>query len=218
MPKGRGITMVFDVRFAPVDNWPSQPTHPNNRKRPTFKVKWENVLYDLERELEYLGARSVVIMGYFTDDQIRLDGWPRGGASPSRPGIIVAFQSKHGPLKYVCDTYDEWRGNLRAISLTLTNLRAVDRYGATKRGEQYTGWKALPSARTDLAMTIDEAAELIAALSGASPAMIRMERETFDKAAKQAAAKSHPDAGGSHEGFVRVQEAKRVIETHYQSR
>jgi hypothetical protein len=36
-------------------------------------------------------------------------------------------------------------GNSRSIGLELEALRAIDRYGITKQGEQYVGFKALPS-------------------------------------------------------------------------
>ena len=63
---------------------------------------------------------------------------------PFGPGVVVSYDLPNGslsfPLRYVL-TFDE---NLRAIGLSLQALRAVDRYGVTKRGEQFTGWKRLP--------------------------------------------------------------------------
>ena len=54
---------------------------------------------------------------------------------------MVAFESKHGPLKYATDVFDHWHANLRAIALGLEALRKVERYGITQRGEQYTGFR-----------------------------------------------------------------------------
>src|SRR5690606_5164123 len=79
------------------------------------------------------------------EDDIRLDGLPRANARPGHQGVVLAFDSKYGPLKYATDTFDRWQDNLRAIALGLESLRRVDRYGITKRGEQYTGWRQLPA-------------------------------------------------------------------------
>jgi hypothetical protein len=56
------------------------------------------------------------------------------------------------------------RMNARAIALGLEALRKVDRYRITKRGEQYTGWSALPPATPMGAakMTADDALEFFA--------------------------------------------------------
>src|SRR5947208_1880483 len=78
-----------------------------------------------------------------TESDIRLDGRPRARAVASHPGVVLAFDSRHGPLKYAVDTFDRWQDNLRAIALGLEHLRAVDRYGVTRRGEQYTGWRQI---------------------------------------------------------------------------
>jgi hypothetical protein len=85
-----------------------------------------------------------VIEAQFTEDEIRLDGRPRAGARPAFPGVIVSFDSKHGPLRFCCDDCVDWMDNVRAIALTMNYLRGADRYGVTKDGEQYKGWKALP--------------------------------------------------------------------------
>lgn len=44
-----------------------------------------------------------------------------------------------------------WQANIRAIAKTLEHLRDLDRWGVTKRGEQYTGWKALPATASTFA-------------------------------------------------------------------
>jgi hypothetical protein len=61
-----------------------------------------------------------------------------------------------------------WQHNVRAIALTLEALRAVDRYGATETGQQYTGFKALPAGRAMPAshMTTQAAYDLLAEIIG----------------------------------------------------
>src|SRR5579863_10251967 len=77
------------------------------------------------------------------------------GAKLRTQGIILTFNSKHGPLSYPCDKYSNWQANLRAIALSLEALRAVDRYGVThpeKCGtlsQLLSGGSGPPSPRSD---------------------------------------------------------------------
>lgn len=126
------------------------------------------------------------------ETDIRLDGWPRGNATPRHHGVILAFESKHGPLKYATARYYPWQANLRAIALGLEALRAVDRYGVTKRGEQYAGWKALPA--------------------GDGPSVARGWRLIEEHGGVREALKAtHPDRGGDARDFADVQAAREGL-------
>jgi hypothetical protein len=133
-----------------------------------------------------LGARQVIVELAIRELDLRLDGKPYAGARPEHPGVTVAFDSKHGPLKYTADKFATWQENLRAIALGLEALRKVDRYGMTSRGEQYAGWKALAAGPSAAA---DRGAELI------------HEYGTVRDALKA----THPDHGGNVEDFNAVQ-------------
>src|SRR2546430_1342870 len=139
--------MRFVTRPLPAV-WPNgRRTPASERQWSRFKAPWSNTIELLERELRYLEAREPVVIeaGYRPQD-IRLDGQPRANARLDDPAVVVSFQSRFGPLRYACDTFREHAANLRAIALTLEHLRAVDRYGVTRRGEQYQGGPALPPA------------------------------------------------------------------------
>lgn len=97
----------------------------------------------LKRELRALSAKHVVIELAVSEAELRLDGWPYADARPTHAGVVLSLESKYGPLRYPCTRFDRWQDNVRAIALALEALRKVDRYGVTKRGEQYTGWKQL---------------------------------------------------------------------------
>lgn len=205
------------VTFRPIDRWPGERT--GTRQSSRFRAGWSDTLELLNRELENLRARDPVVMLDLTEGDIRLDGWPRANARPGHPGVILAFGSPYGPLKYPCDTFTTWQDNLRAIALALEALRKVDRYGVTKRGEQYTGWRALPGAGgTTATMTAEAAAQLIASLAGNGtvdgPALLH-DRALLPGAVRAAARHAHPDAGGSTEAFQQLQVAKRVLEAHH---
>jgi hypothetical protein len=145
---------VIEAEFRPIESWPGERT-PGYQRKSTgrFRASYQSTLDLLETELAHLGASRIVIETGHRPQDIRLDGWPRANAAdPGFPGVVVSFESKHGPLRYFTDVFDRdwsgdppgWQANLRAIALGLEALRKVERYGIGKRGEQYTGWSALP--------------------------------------------------------------------------
>lgn len=98
----------------------------------------------LAREVDHLRPERVILEADFREDQLRIDGLPRATATAASPGVILTLVgTAHGDLRYPCSTFRRWEDNLRAIALALEALRRVDRYGVTKRGEQYAGWKQL---------------------------------------------------------------------------
>jgi hypothetical protein len=184
--------MRFVTRALPAV-WPTgQRTPPEQRQHSRFKAPYSRTLEQLQHELRLLDAvEPVVLEAGFQPHEIRMDGLPRKGARPGDPAVIVSFDSRVGPLRYGCDTFWSHEDNLRAIALALEALRAVDRYGVTKRGEQYTGFAALPSAE----MTREKAIQLLEQLGGE----------------KEALRRTHPDTGGSAVAFNEVQQARRVL-------
>lgn len=98
----------------------------------------------LSDELRHLQARGAILELDLRDRDIRLDGFPRSDAKVGSPAVVLSFTSKHGPIRMATGEFDTWQDNLRAIALGMQALRAVDRYGVSKRGEQYRGYRALP--------------------------------------------------------------------------
>jgi len=176
----------------------------------------------LERELGQLEAENVVLQMAVTDAEIRVDGWIRANARPQHPGVILTFESVHGPLSYAVETFTDWQANVRGIALALEALRKVDRYGVTKSGEQYKGWKALP-AKAGTTMSARAAANVIVDLSPGwvgefrdySVDQVLTVRTAFKHCYRAAAKASHPDAGGSPERFQLLQQAKAVLDAHH---
>lgn len=161
----------------------------------------------LARELRELEAATIVLQVGFRDRDLRLDGLPRADARMVHDAVGLAFVSPHGPLKYVTNEFVAasyrrqsfgWSANLRAIALGLEALRKVDRYGISKRGEQYTGWRALPQS-TDAVqnMTLDEARAFIA--------------DRYAGDVVTALKLTHPDRGGDANEFRKVQRARELI-------
>jgi hypothetical protein len=131
---------------------------------------WRSTLELLQAEtaaVEIGRGSYVVIETGFADWDLRQDHTgPLARATPSHPGVVVSFTSKlYGPMRYATDAYDArysgdppgWQANIRAVALTLGALRSIDRWGVARRGQQYTGWKALPASSGTTFPSADEA-------------------------------------------------------------
>jgi len=205
------------MTFRPIHQWPGPMTPAGQRRsRSRFQAAWPSTVQLLEHELRMLDARDIVLQLDLTEADLRRDGLPRAHARPGHPGTVLAFVAPVvGPLQFACDTYDDWQANLRAVALTLQALRAVERYGAVKTGEQYRGWAALPPpAPADGQMTVEDAARYVAEQAG-FPGEWRAVLGNWFDAYRAAARRLHPDAaGGDHEAFTRLQQARRVLYEH----
>ncbi len=198
----------MNVTFRPIaSDWQGERTAWMTRRRTPFKAPWGRTQVLLDRELAALGASEVIFQLDMSERDIRIDGYPRANARPSTPAVIISFRSRHGWLRYQCDTFEGgaegWQDNVRAIALGLEALRQVERYGITKRGEQYTGWKALP------ASTLSHAeAEIFIRQYAAQIGQPIDLTQAYRFAAKVL----HPDAsGGSRPLWEQLQRAKAVL-------
>jgi hypothetical protein len=180
----------MNVRCRPLSTFPVE-FHASPNFTSPFRAGWLDTLDLLERELDKLGASDVVVELALTDAEIRLDGWPRAGARPTHPGVVVSFASRHGDLRYGTDAFPDWQANVRAIALGLEALRKVDRYGIGRRGEQYQGWAQLSAGDSDL---VSRGRDLIAEHGGETAAL---------KA-------THPDRGGDPDDLRAVQAAREA--------
>lgn len=216
----------MDYTFRPIQQWPGKLR--TSRKASTFKASHSRTLDDLDRELRHLNAKKVVLQIALEERDIRRDGRPRSDArQPRHPGVILTFEKpgKSGPttLNFPCDTYDSWQDNLRAITLGLAALRAVDRYGVTQNNEQYKGWAQLPPPAivTPPPMSAADAAGFISDVtcggSGTAAWNIRESAETFQTCYRAAAMKLHPDRNDGKQTDVwnKLQQAKEVLKKHH---
>lgn len=195
----------MDYQFRPLESWPGERTR--SRKRSAFRTGWTKTLELLERELKLLGARQIVIQADCADTEIRNDGMLRASARLNSPAVILSFESKIGPLSYPCDRFDSWQDNIRAIACSLEALRSVDRYGVTRRSEQYRGWARLPQP-TAGTMTVAEAKAIIVEACGEP---VTWHEPYQSNTVRKAKVKSHPDRGGNAEQFKRVCNAAEVL-------
>lgn len=179
------------VTFRPLE----RPVRGGSRYAP-FRASWTNTVDLLAKELRQHGARRVVLEVDMREEDFRIDGMPRANraARAARtPGIVLSFKATAVPgapeLRYEVGTFTDWRDNVRAVALGLEALRAVDRHGVTRRGEQYAGWKALPS--------------------GSGPSAERGRRLIREHGSvTKALMATHPDHGGDAAEFADVQAAR----------
>jgi hypothetical protein len=207
----------LDVR--PLTTWPGELTPWTKRSRSNFSATLSQTLRTLTTELGQLGCQHPVLEVAIPADQFRIDGRPRANARELHPGVVLSLPKTNvGALRYATDTFDRWQDNLRAIALGLEALRKVDRYGITRRGEQYAGFRALPPGgpiALSEGMDVDEAVRILAEGAGlvAEDFADLKSRPDLRQGAFRIAAKAHhPDVGGQRHTWDRIELAKRVLD------
>lgn len=185
------------VTFRPLE----RPVTNGPTRYSPFKAPWPRTVELLAKELHAHGARDVILEVDLRERDIRADGLPRADRNARTPGIVLSFKATSvvgsPELRYEVATYDQWTDNVRAIALGLNALRSVDRYGVTRRGEQYAGWKALPAGAIGSGGNVAHGRELIAAADGDL---------------KEAQRRAHPDHGGDPDDFRDVMAAREANE------
>lgn len=182
--------------------WLEDPRLTRIRTRSAFRATYSQTLKLLEYEVSCLRARNVIIAAGFSPSMIRNDGWPYARAVAQHPACAVYFQRGASEnLVFQCDNYVSFPENLRAVALTLQSLRAVDRYGVSKLGEQYRGWLALAPA--DPAQTLaDKSGMPVERDPGGA-----VSADWVRKAYRKAASIYHPDVSADQDAWLEVQQA-----------
>ena len=190
-----GITELRDmgVQFGPFDG----PVPVGEHRDSPFRSSWRQTCKALARELNMLNAQRAVCELALTAGHWRNDGLPRADARAYSPAVRISFDSKWGPLRYETAEFWHWQDNVRAVALSMEALRQVDRYGVSKRGEQYRGWRALPmSTSAEDSIVTSTQAEAVIERYGSLKNAIR---------------KTHPDQGGNEDEFRKVMKAREIL-------
>ena len=204
------------MKVGPIREWPGALTARDQRRESPFRATLTQTLKVLDRELyELVDTRaqqeSAELLLAIPAAAFRLDGRPRADARADHPGVVLSLDSRHGHLSYPCDTFTTWQDNLRAIALALEALRKVDRYGVTRRGEQYRGFLAIEAAAMPAGFpTAGAAYDWLCELVGASTATPAM-RPKAALVLRLAQRRSHPDTGGDTATFQRVSAAEFAL-------
>lgn len=183
-----------------------------------FRATWDDTVKLLLSEVDHLDGALVVVQVDADPSELRRDGMLRARAPVGFPGVKVSFESRFGPLTYATDAYEQrwggdlasWQANVRAIALALEALRAVDRYGVTRTGEQYRGWSAITSKPAENEMTRAEARRVLSDAAGI-PTGDLIDATRIHAAWRIAARTAHPDAGGNADVFRLITKARDVL-------
>lgn len=141
-------------------------------------------------EVRLLGGRQCILS---TNVRLRLDGLPYSNQrQPDDKGVAVYFTYKKKPIVFACDRWKTVEDNLWAIAKHIEALRGQERWGVGNLEQAFTGYVALPAPMQWWNVL------------GISP---QATEDEIRAAYRQLAKVHHPDAGGSHEKFVTIQQA-----------
>lgn len=198
---------------------PGRPRTPAHRRtRPKFGDRSFAALRDdLLRELKRLGARYVVLS---TNIELRQDGLPYSGRrQPEDPGVAVYFTDrKDRQLCFTCDRWSKIEDNIRAIEKTIDAIRGIERWGTGDAVDAaFSGFQQLPPPASSAFPGAWEAAVWLCGQPGHlfSVREIFDHKDRYDGAYRGAAKRLHPDAGGNHSEFVKLQEAAKLLDKHH---
>lgn len=219
------------INIQPLVKWPQTSTA--NRKSSPFSHRGRAVPFGqtialLQTELRHIKAKDVWLMTGHSPEDIRLDGKLRADTrTPKHPGVVLSFQKAAGwnveearyeyvEMRMPCDTFVDWKTNLRAIALALEALRKIDRYGVAT-GAQYAGYKALPAGDIGVnGYTPELAADFIAKAAGMGnvPSIVTslIQNSAFAESVYKTAAKLlHPDKGGDPAEFAKLERSMTLV-------
>lgn len=173
--------------------WPQGFSRTKFRKRAAFKASFAQSRDGIMHELRLLGAKLPVLS---TNVPLRRDGLPYAGGSEllPDPGVAVYFTLDGKQMSLACDLWVRVSDNLRAVELTISAMRGMDRWGVSDMlNRAFSGFAALPPPSDHWSDVLD-----INQHAG-----IDAIEEVYRAKMKRA----HPDIGGSVEASQRLNKA-----------
>lgn len=136
----------------------------------------------------------------------RADGQPYSNArDPDDPAVCVYFHLDGDPHAMPCDKWDRVADNICAIAKHIGAMRGMERWGVGDLRTAFAGFKALPSGGTAGGHQVRLWWQVLDVDQDADTATVK-------RAYRVAAAKAHPDRGGSSAEFQAVQDAWQAFE------
>lgn len=118
------------------DGWPRA-----NAAQPTFPGV--EIGFDSDMLIDPLQRKGQTIVARYGGDvraAQRATHPDAGGNAEDFAAVMASVEKKR--LVYATDSCDRWQDNVRSIALGLEALRAVDRFGISREGQQYAGFRA----------------------------------------------------------------------------
>jgi len=128
---------------APLQWLPQQP----RTERPT-RARFGNHSLStagiyIEHELKLMGATDCIIS---TNLQTKLSGGFYANQKIEDAGVVIYFKLKDKDKAMACDLWDKPEHNLWALQLSISAIRALERWGGSEFLDGlFTGFKALPA-------------------------------------------------------------------------
>lgn len=203
--------MTERIIFRPLRSWPYPSTPSFRRQKWPGAVTVSKALDSLRQQLRLLGCDATAYIEADVEERhIRQDGQLYASARAATPAVIVyARHRRLGNLLWANDQYLTYDQNVRAIAMTIQNLRSIDRYGCVRDNEQFTGFKAIP-AQASNTMTRDAAIVVLSRHSGAP--VLDTSPEGLKRAYRSARARVHPDVNnGDQSAWDAVEAAAQAL-------
>ena len=136
------------VEKQPVEAFPlCWPTHRKRtayRANAAFKTAFAKARDHIVAEVRRLGGSATIIS---TNIELKRDGLPYATfKTPEDAGVVLYFTYKGKQMCFACDRYRKVEDNMHAISLTISALRGIARWGTGDMMEAaFSGFAALPA-------------------------------------------------------------------------
>jgi hypothetical protein len=138
-----------------------------------------------------MGAKSIVLSSNAA----------LGQDNPKDPGVCAYFEWDNTQMAIPCDRWNRIAHNIQAIALTVEAMRGMERWGAKHMIKaMFTGFKQLPAGAT-----APEVREWWKVFGFRDPNEINI--TTLQESYRQLSKRLHPDAGGTHEEFIKLKTA-----------
>jgi hypothetical protein len=172
-------------------NWPINWPRSKRTERSKFRLRTVHAAVKfLTDEVRRLPATDLIIS---TNLRVRKDGGIIAEQrQPEDLGVAVYFTFRKSRVALACDRWDYLDDNMWAIAKHIEALRGQERWGVGTLEQAFTGYVALPAP--------EQWWQVLGVGPNATPDEVRA-------AYRELARKNHPDAGGDHDRFVRIQQA-----------
>jgi hypothetical protein len=179
--------------------YPNHLPRTKHPQRSSFKVLLPEAKRHLDKQLELLGAKKVILSANVNLHQT-YSKLPKVGEIRGRlydVGVACYFEWEGKQRVIACDKWDTIACNVRAIGKTIESIRAITRYECSDiLNAVFTGLTALPaplSCWEILGVGLDT------------------DLETIKHVYKQLCKRYHPDTGGNLTEFQRINEAYQEV-------